>query len=366
MLSWNYYLTQVETQMSEVAILPVENEVSVDQATIPELDVSSLDSIETWYRNLRPDRDMRSVPLDAHLDATASAVLHATGRELPAVAGDRIQTALALTTDIPRSSREIALAGPQALVISDLLVELVERDKGLPKNLVGQLLSVSSRIAETMRSNPLLSPEDRVQASTRFYNAETAKLEHDVAGVAEDEKSDAYIALVRNEALWMSGQTRSTRTGTLFEVYIGCLTKYQIWTAEEDGNQTARHATLREDKPSPKRLGGSGFKTAHDVAINSRAGRAMLQCKWGSAAREFGADKYDETKIMPIVETGDEGILENNRDFEVAFKALAGSHKVENMDVCDSMSYRYRLPEIVDAIRTMVPRRAGALALANV
>lgn len=328
----------------------------------PLLDVSNVDNIETWYRNLGPNRDMRDIALVDSLDSIAGSILHLTHRELAATPKERINQLVMLTTDSAKLGRELALEGPKSLLAADMLLELVESKPDLPKSITLAALRVSQDLALGIRDNPITPLETRIQANSRAYNSALVGLAYGFNGIAGAEYSDRYIELIRGEARWMASQAKGAASGTLFESMVSSLAKYQIWASEEDQHLFGRSATLREDKPSRRVDGGNGHAFAHDVVIKSRAAQALLQCKFGPGANEESA-KYDPEKITLITELNDDGLFNSQDQFIKVFNAIARSDKPENMEVCDQMIQRYGLDKIVKSLSEYTASSVGAIAL---
>ena len=127
---------------------------------------------------------------------------------------------------------------------------------------------------------------------------------------------------------------------------------------EADRSHHIRHATIREDQPAPRRLGGKGHAFAHDIHIILQDGNIKIQCKQGSGAYE--AREYDPSVIV-ITETS-EDYLTNNRAFKEAFIALAESGKERYADYNNFMISRYKLERILMPIN---PIKVGSPAVAG-
>jgi hypothetical protein len=318
----------------------------------PPLEISSISEIESWYRSLRPDRDMSTIPTVVHVDALASSILLLTDREPPDTTRDRIEAVLNLTTDMESLGRSAALSGPTSLLITDLVVELSERGEKIPAPVERSLLAFGGRIAQEVRDDPHTSTADRIKANTRLANTETASLQAKLrrGEISEEAFSDAYIQIVRKEAKWMADHSRDAPVSLLFEGFIGGLTRYQAWTTGVESELTVRHATLREDSPSPKSEGGSGFQFAHDIHVASPAGKALLQCKWGPNSVEL-QDVYRQNSVVFV--------SDETRGFIKGFQNLAGSSNFENIEACDRWVQRYHLDRIIDSAGLHPPFLAG-------
>lgn len=337
---------------------PAENP---DQAP-PELDISSLSAIENWYRCLRPDRDMRTLPLEVHVDAIASATLHLNNAELPTDAGGRIREGLKYSNSPETTARKIALNGADSLILTDLILELSERNE-IPPEMQNKLLDTGRYIAQIVRDNPTLPLKDRVNANGKMTNVHIALLKSAHATQPRSDFSSDYIKIVREEAAWMSKHCKDgVPKGDLFETYIGVLSRYKLWDSQSDERFIARHATIREDAPAPKRKGGSGFEVAHDVVIATPSTKELLQCKWGGLAHEF-SEKYNEDKVKLITETTDDGTLLTYEAFAKAFSDIARSSSFATAQSVEEMVVRYKIDLLVDNLNAIVPKAAGGLAV---
>jgi hypothetical protein len=161
--------------------------------------------------------------------------------------------------------------------------------------------------------------------------------------------------------------------GDSFESLIGCLIKYQAWATEADDTVAVRHATLREDKPSKRELGGSGHEFAYDVLVSGDGGKESLQCKYGPGAHEFTAkyeqsDNYSDkqSKMRFVTETGDDGTFNSPEKIATAFDAIANSNKSANATTCDALVERYNLDRYVKQATGDIQTQLGTKALLSV
>lgn len=329
-------------------------------------DPSSLEAVNTWYRGIRPDVPIDDIPLQTHIDVIASSLLLSAKETIPDDPTSRTRAALEMTTmGGNKLVTLMATEGTRTFPMLDLLTELTERTETPPSGVTMRMLDIGVRTAASVRENPLLTADERLAANGKLANLRLAQLRHTQTHAPDRIKaySDEYITAVRQEARFASDLIRKNPTlpaGSAFEAYIGCLSKHAAWQAEQDDTVVARHATLREDMPLPKREGGSGHEIAHDVVISGAAARKRLQCKWGPGANELES-RYDSGVISFIAETSDDGEMANNRAIAGAFDAIATSDRTSSSEVCDEMSERYGLGRL---LRTAA--RPTALAVSAV
>ncbi|MCB9822538.1 hypothetical protein H6801_04210 [Candidatus Nomurabacteria bacterium] len=317
-----------------------------------------------WYRCIGPNTSMESIPVIDHVDAITSSILDILNVSAPETPPERLARVMNYTTDrsLGIVSARLALEGDKALPLIDMILELSERDEPkMPRSMKAGLLKITESALAGIKTGVNVSHRTRLSANAKLSNARIALLNLKYANnptMTEAMYSDEYIEINRAEAKWFSENTVGANAGDLFENYITCLMRQAALDLEADRSHHIRHATIREDQPAPRRLGGKGHAFAHDIHIILQDGNIKIQCKQGSGAYE--AREYDPSVIV-ITETS-EDYLTNNRAFKEAFIALAESGKERYADYNNFMISRYKLERILMPIN---PIKVGSPAVAG-
>lgn len=313
-----------------------------------------------WYRNIAPNDRIETVPLVEHIDVVTASLLDMLGSKIPDATAERLESLFGLTNDrgLESMSSRLALEGERALPITDMLLELIEReDAKLPTNIKGRLLQMNRAALLGIREGSHNDPKTRLAANAKLSNNSIALLDLERRcnpEMTETAYSDRYIKIVRQEAKWFSEHTVGARTGDLFENYVTCLMRQMVWDQEIDTTHSVRHANTREDQPSPKNEGGSGHGYAHDIHTTTPSGIGMIQCKYGPGAYEARSYK---PSVTIIVETGEED-LTNNADFKEAFLAIARGTTQDDVERTARMINKYGLEK---ALQPRILARAATV-----
>lgn len=342
------------------------NNTSSSRQRLPEARLNSHEEIDTWYRNLRPDRDINEVPLEVHMDAVASSVLLSFLPNLPKDRTERLAMLDSLMLAAPDKvlngvASKLIAGGPNVYPLLDLTTELAERtDQPENPELVAKLLGIGIHVAREIRDTNDLDREEKLNANKKWASLRETELRHRAKHNPDkvEDFDKEFVAIVMAEASyvyhWPAGESVK-RTGALFETMIGCLAKYRAWQYGAAREVAVRHATDREDKPDMGFRGKTKCFVAHDVVLRSAVNEALIQCKWHAEdkGREY------EPNIIMVEEESRDGKMARNEEFKQAFADIAQSVIRPTMSGGAVERLIERYPEIDEALdRATRPREA--------
>ncbi len=333
-------------------------------------------SVETWYRNLGPDVDIRDVSTSALLDGLSVALFDVVGEPPLATPIERTKRLLQLTTEPEKMANKVALEGARGLTLTDLMFELTENMGRQQPPIQESLFNFGAAVCLKLRENEALPVEDRIRANKNLVTLRQAQIDKQLEfGVLGNTGSQVLSheqqlrlheektrSIMTAEAKWIADHGKRAKAGPLFETLIGVTTKYLSLEMGVSDHLSVRHATLREDSPSRKVDGGRGHRFAHDVVLSVPGNRKSVQVKWGPGADE-SHERYDDSLAF-ISENGDDGVLSNSAQIAGFFEAIAQATRGNNRERVDSLIHRYGLDTIATDLLGELQVRQGMAAVA--